>query len=130
MSVTANTTYTAYFPDWFSYKLEQFVSFGFFFGTFLPARRLVPMFYCNILPAGAKKQETKKNHYVTATIKIATVHLTSIHPLQFEAKSLVSAAGLTNLFMVALTSLLSELVNATIKKGMAPLENGPTFGFN
>jgi hypothetical protein len=30
-------------------------------------------------------------------------------------------------FMVALTSLMSELVNATIKFGMAPLELGPEF---
>ncbi len=59
-----------------------------------------------------------------------TVRLTSIHPLQIEAKSHMTAAGLTNLFMVALTSLSSELVNATIKKVMAPLEVGPTFGFN
>ncbi len=57
---------------------------------------------------------------------LRTVHLTSIHPLQIEAKSHVTAAGLTNLFMVVLTSLLSELVIATIKKVMAPLEVGPS----
>jgi hypothetical protein len=33
----------------------------------------------------------------------------------------------TNLFMVARTSLSSELVLATIKKVMAPLEVGPEF---
>jgi hypothetical protein len=32
--------------------------------------------------------------------------------------------------MVALTSLSSELVNATIKKVMAPLEVGPEFALN
>jgi hypothetical protein len=42
-----------------------------------------------------------------------TVRLTSIHPLQIEAKSHVTAARLTNLFMVALTT---EQVSATIKK--------------
>jgi hypothetical protein len=42
-------------PSWSSlFHLE------FFSGTFLRARRLVSMFYCNLLPAGAKKQETKK----------------------------------------------------------------------
>ncbi len=46
---------------------------------------------------------------------VTTVRLTSIHPLQIEAKSHMTAAGLTNLFMVALTRLLSELVNTTIK---------------
>jgi hypothetical protein len=34
------------------------------------------------------------------------------------------------IFMVALTSLMSELVNATIKFGMAPLEVGPEFAAN
>jgi hypothetical protein len=33
-------------------------------------------------------------------------------------------------FMVALTSLWSELVNAIIKKVMAPLEVDPEFAFN
>jgi hypothetical protein len=69
-------------------------------------------------------------HQVRRQLKLSTVHLTSIHPPQIEAKSHVTAAGLTNLFMVALTSLSIELVNATIKKVMAPLEVGPTFGFN
>jgi hypothetical protein len=32
--------------------------------------------------------------------------------------------------MGALTSLMSELVNATIKYAMAPLEVGPEFAFN
>ncbi len=63
-------------------------------------------------------------------VLMRTVRLTSIHLLQIEAKSHVTAAGLTNLFMVAVTSLSSELVNAIIKKVMAPLEVGPTFGFN
>ncbi len=42
--------------------------------------------------------------------------LTSIYNPQIEDKSHVTAAGLTNLFMLARTSLLSELVLATIKK--------------
>jgi hypothetical protein len=33
-------------------------------------------------------------------------------------------------FMVALTSLMSELVNATIKFVMVPLEVGPEFAAN
>ena len=33
-------------------------------------------------------------------------------------------------FMVSLTSLMSELVNATIKFDMAPLEVGPEFAAN
>jgi hypothetical protein len=59
-----------------------------------------------------------------------TVRLTSIYNPQIEDKSHVTAAGLTNLFMLARTSLLSELVLATIKKVVAPLEVGQTFGFN
>ncbi len=59
-----------------------------------------------------------------------TVRLTSIYSPQIEDKSHVTAAGLTNLFMLARTSLLSELVLATIKKVVAPLEVGQTFGFN
>ena len=47
---------------------------------------------------------------------LCTVRLTSIYNPQIEGKSHVTAAGLTNLFMVARTSLLSELVLATIKK--------------
>ncbi len=81
---------------------------------------------------------TKKNYtssilherHLYSFCNSATVRLTSIHPLQIEAKSHVTVAWLTNLFMVALTSSSSELVNATIKKVMAPLEVGPTFGFN
>ncbi len=59
-----------------------------------------------------------------------TVRLTSIYNPQIEDKSHVTAAGLTNLFMLARTSLLSELVLATIKKVVTPLEVGQTFGFN
>jgi hypothetical protein len=47
---------------------------------------------------------------------IRTVRLTSIYNPQTEDKSHVTAAGLTNLFILARTSLLSELVLATIKK--------------
>jgi hypothetical protein len=32
--------------------------------------------------------------------------------------------------MIALTSLMSELVNATIQFGMAPLDVGPEFAAN
>jgi hypothetical protein len=60
---------------------------------------------------------------------MTTVHLTSIHPLQIEAKSHVTGAGLTNLFMLARTRLLSELVLARIKIVVASLEVGQTFGF-
>jgi hypothetical protein len=61
---------------------------------------------------------------------IDTVCLTSIYNPQIEDKSHVTAAGLTNLSMLARTSLLSELVLATIKKIVAPLEVGQLFGFN
>ncbi len=64
------------------------------------------------------------------TTSLTTVHLTSIYNPQIEDKSHMTAAGLTNLFMLARTSLLSELVLATIKKVMAPLEVGQTFGIN
>jgi hypothetical protein len=39
-------------PSW-----SSLLHLGFFL---VLARRLLPMFYCNLLPAGAKKQETKK----------------------------------------------------------------------
>ncbi len=56
----SNTKHLRSNADWFSSQLEKFVTFGFFSGTFLRVHRLVPIFYCNLLPAGAKKQETKK----------------------------------------------------------------------
>jgi hypothetical protein len=45
----------------------QFVTFGFFSGTFLRARRLVPIFYSKSLPAGARQ----KYRYAKVTTKIA-----------------------------------------------------------
>ncbi len=50
-----NRFLTGSHPSW-----SSLFHLGFFSGTFLRVRRLVAMFYCNLLPAGAKKQETKK----------------------------------------------------------------------
>jgi hypothetical protein len=55
---------------------------------------------------------------------LATVRLTSIHLLQIKATSLRLLVGQPTYFMVARTSLSSELVLATIKEVMAPLEAG------
>jgi hypothetical protein len=57
----------------------------------------------------------------------ATVHLTSIDHPQIEGKFTVTPGGLTNLFMVARTSSMMELVLPIIKYGIAPLEDGPEF---
>jgi hypothetical protein len=59
-----------------------------------------------------------------------TVCLTSIYNPPIKDKSHMTAAGLTNFFMLARTSLLSEVVLATIKKVVASLDIGQTFGFN
>ncbi len=58
---------------------------------------------------------------------VLTVRLTSIYNPQIKTNSPRLLVGSTNLFMVARTSLSSELVLATIKKVMAPLEVGPEF---
>ncbi len=50
------------------------------------------------------------------------MRLTSIHYSKLGANPQRLLVGSTNLFMVARTSLSSELVLATIKKVMAPLE--------
>ncbi len=42
----------------------------------------------------------------------------------------MTPGGLTTYFMVALASPVIELVNATIKYAVAPLEIGPEFAFN
>jgi hypothetical protein len=77
---------------------------------------------------GAKKNENKKGKVVPPAL--GTVRSTSIYNPQIEDKSHVTAARLTNLFMLARTSLLSELILASIKKVVAPLEVGQSFGFN
>ncbi len=61
----------------------------------------------------------------------STVRLTSIYDPPIGGKFTETSWGeSTNLFMVALTSSSSELVNATIKKVMAPLEVGPEIAPN
>ncbi len=60
------------------------------------------------------------------TLTYTTVRLTSIYNPEIGGKFTETSGGLTNL-PVALTSLSSDLVNATIKKIMAPLEVGPEF---
>ncbi len=59
-----------------------------------------------------------------------TVRLTSIVHPQIEGKFAVTPGGLTDYFMVELTSSMIELVNATIKYAVAPLEVGPEFALN
>jgi hypothetical protein len=62
---------------------------------------------------------------------MCTVRLISIFHPQIEGKFTATPGGLSPVyFMVALTSLWSELVNAIIKKVMAPLEVDPEFTFN
>ncbi len=58
---------------------------------------------------------------------IATVPLTSIYNPQIYGRFTKTSGGLTNLFYGCVDCLWSELVNATIKKVMAPLEVGLTF---
>jgi hypothetical protein len=53
-----------------------------------------------------------------------------VHP-QIEGKFTVTPGGLTSVFYGSIvTSLWSKLVNAIIKKVMAPLDIGPEFAFN
>ena len=59
-----------------------------------------------------------------------TVRLTSIYNPQIEAEFTKTSGGSTNLFLGATTSSSSELVVATIKKVMAPLEVGLEFALN
>jgi hypothetical protein len=59
-----------------------------------------------------------------------TVHLTSIYHPQIEGKITKTPAWATKFFLVARTSLWSELVLASKKYVMAPLEVGPEFAFN
>jgi hypothetical protein len=55
---------------------------------------------------------------------LITVRLTSIHIPKIKATSLRFMVGQPTYFMVAKTSLSSELVLATIEEVMAPLEVG------
>ncbi len=57
----------------------------------------------------------------------STMHLASIYLPQLGANSPQPLVHKPSNFMVARTSLMSELVLATIKFGMAPLEVGPEF---
>ena len=61
---------------------------------------------------------------------MGSVRLTSIYNTQIEAEFTKTSGGSTNLFLGATTSSLSELVVATIKKVMAPLEVGLEFALN
>ena len=61
--------------------------------------------------------------------KIATVHLTSIHHPQIGGEFTATPGVLANIFMVARTILMCELVLAIIKYVLALLEVGPEFDY-
>jgi hypothetical protein len=63
-------------------------------------------------------------------VRGVTVRLTSIVHPQIEGKFTATLGGLTNLFMVARTSLMIELFLSIIKYAMALLEVGPKFALN
>jgi hypothetical protein len=62
--------------------------------------------------------------------QITTVCLDSIYHPQIEDEFITTPGVLTSIFMVARTSLMCELVLATINFVLAPLEVGPEFTFN